>query len=155
MLFNGFAEPLRLKRKSSRLLGVYLLGLHGLALLVLCLPLAISYGLHLVLYFLLLMSAIYYVFYYSQQHDNDITTWVWQKGGGWIRNQSTSVVYSLRLRRSLQTPWFVMISLSAQGYKPEHLLILYDQVDADSFRRLRVRLKFYQDEATAFREERE
>lgn len=152
MLFNGFARPLRLKRKPSPLLGLYLVCLHGLALFALCQPLAIPLVAHVVLLIVWLASVVYHAFYYRRQHDDEPSAWVWQSGGSWLRGRAAQA-YSLIIRRSLQTPWFVMLCLAAPGRKPVYLLILYDQIDADSFRRLRVRLKCYQDEATARRDD--
>lgn len=152
MLFNGFAGPLRLKRKASRLLGLYLVSLHGLALSVLLVPLAIPTGVRILLIISWLFSVFYHLSYYRRQRDDDVTTWVWQSGGDWVHGLD-SQVYSLVVRRSLQTPWFVMLTLNAPGQKNEHLLILRDQIDPDSFRRLRVRIKFAQDETAARREE--
>lgn len=152
MLYNGFAGPLRLKRKLSRLLGGYLVSLHGLALYALCQPLAMPTGVHVILLIGWLASFMYHIRYFWLLRDNEAQAWVWQAGGCWLRG-SDSPVFSLVINRSLQTPWFVILALSAEGQKPENLLVLRDQVDENSFRRLRVRLKFFsQDDTTARRD---
>ncbi|MEJ2362746.1 MAG: hypothetical protein P8Z75_15275 [Gammaproteobacteria bacterium] len=144
MLFNGFARPLRLKRNRSRLLAAYLVIAHVLAFVALSQPLAIGAVWQVLLYLAWLCSAILNWRYYRHQHDDHGQYWIWQTSGDWLRTGEARL-YSLNLSRSLQTPWFVTVTLSAAGIKNQRLLIFRDQLDADTFRRLRVRLKLAHD----------
>jgi hypothetical protein len=152
MLSNGFARPLHLKRKPSRLLAGYLVILHVLAAVALLQPLALSVYTHAVLWLVLLSSAGYHVRYYWRQRDGDDVYWIWQAGGAWLHGDDEQLL-ALVSSKSVATPWFVRVTLAGLDRKQQHLLIVRDQLDADSFRRLRVRLKLDHDEAAASSEE--
>lgn len=152
MLSNGFARPLHLRRKASRLLVSYLVGLHVLALLALLQALNISTGTHMLLYGVVLGSAVLQAAYLRRQLDQESAYWVWQVGGAWLRTDSDRL-FHLVSGRSVQTPWFVTLTLAAQGQPRQRLLIVRDQVDADTYRRLRVRLQLHHEDAAVKREE--
>lgn len=152
MLSSGFARPLRLRRKTSRLLAVYLASLHLLGLLALLQPLAVVTVIHGLLYLLWAGSAVFHTMYFYRQRDVAGDFWVWQGGGDWLRTGQHQL-YSLDAGQSLQTPWFVIVTLVAPELPRQRLLCLCDQLDSDSFRRLRVRLKLYHDDAVARHEE--
>lgn len=151
MLSNGFDRPLHLRRKTSRLLAAYLVTVHGLALSALLQPLALTLALHIVLYVGLFASAIYHIVYFVRQHDEH-GYWVWMSGGVW-RYTAEERVLSLITNKTVQTPWFVLVTLVDNERRKVRLLIIRDQVDTDTFRRLRVRLRLHHDEATAGSEE--
>ena len=151
MLSNGFDKPLHLKRKPSRLLAAYLVCLHALALLALLQPLALSILVTAALWGSLLASAGYHVRYFRRQCDDETTYWVWQASGTWLRGGKEQV-YTLVSAKSVNTPWFVIVTLSNLTQQ-QRLLVLCDQLDADTFRRLRVRLRLHYDEAVASSED--
>lgn len=151
MLSNGFDKPLHLRRKPSKLLAVYLIVLHGLALIVLLQSLAITLLIHTILSACLLASVAYHVFYFRRQSD-DRDYWIWQAGGVW-RHGADEQSYRLFSADTVQTAWFVLLTVINLENRKRTLLFVRDQVDADTFRRLRVRLKLHHDEATASREE--
>lgn len=152
MLSNGFARPLHLRRKPSRLLAGYLLSLHVLAVLALLQPLNIATATHLLLYGVLLGSAGFHVAYFRRQRDQASAYWVWQAGGAWLRTDKEQP-FSLVRGRVVQTPWFVTLTLVAPAQPRQRLLIVRDQVDADTYRRLRVRLQLYHEDVAVKREE--
>jgi len=150
MLSNGFATPLHLKRKPSRLLASYLLLVHLLALLALIQALAVPPLLRLTAFGLVLLSVVYQSRRYRRQQDVASGYWICYADGSW-RYSGEEANYVLRAAGCVNTPWFVVLTFSGAGGEQRRLLLLCDQIDADSFRRLRVRLKFYQEEASARR----
>lgn len=151
MLSSGFSKPLLLKRKPSRLLAVFLLVMHGLALVALLLPLALTAVVYAALYLGWVASAFFHLIYYQRQQDNE-AYWVWESSGTW-RYGDSQQAFQVVQAKTVQTPWFVTITLRNAEGQQQLLLILHDQLDADSFRRLRVRLKLHQEEAAASSEE--
>jgi hypothetical protein len=151
MLSNGFDKSLHLKRKTSRVLAVYLVLIHGLVLIALVQPLAIALLIQAMLYAGLFASIAYHVVYFRRQSDGQYY-WVWHSGGVW-QHGLEGQVFRLLSARCIQTPWFVLVTLINIENQRRQILIVRDQVDADTFRRLRVRLKLHHDEAAASREE--
>jgi len=146
MLSNGFARPLCLQRKRSLLLASYLIVIHLLGLIALFQPMQISsFVLGLVLV-LLAISAAYHFRYYRLQCD-DALYWIWHANASWQYGEPTQT-WQLALSKSVQTPWFVTLTL-VSPQQQRRVLIVRDQVDADTFRRLRVRLKLHHEDAAA------
>jgi hypothetical protein len=148
MLSNGFDKPLLLKRKTSHLLIFYLVGIHVLALLALLQPIALPPAAMLVLWFILLTSVGVHARYIRRQRDNTDNYWVWQTNGMWQRVNADQT-YLLVPSKSVSTPWFVAATLTTPAREKQRLLLVCDQLDADSFRRLRVRMHLYYDKAVA------
>ena len=86
MLSNGFATPLHLKRKPSRLLAGYLLCIHALAMLALIQALAIPVAVHCALWLLWGASLVYHLFRYWPYSYDSHSFWIWQAGGDWLRH---------------------------------------------------------------------
>ncbi|MBI1421924.1 MAG: hypothetical protein GC149_00575 [Gammaproteobacteria bacterium] len=147
MLSNGFYKPLHLRRKFSRLLAAFLILLHALALLALLQSLAMPEGIHAGLYGFLLLSTVYHTKHLWSLRDTG-AYWVWQSAGTWQRTDEEKT-YRVVIARSVQTPWFVSLTLTAGSGNRHSLLIVRDQLHADTFRRLRVRLKLYQEDDAA------
>ena len=150
MLSNGFARPLHLKRKTSRLLAAFLVNMHVLALLALLQPLALNSILQVLLFGVLLFSGIYHAVLFRRQSDGQ-HFWTWQAGGAW-RYGEVDQAYALVSSSTVQTPWFVTLTLSNRQQQ-RRLLVVRDQLDADTFRRLRVRVKLAHEDAAANSEE--
>jgi hypothetical protein len=148
MLSNGFDKPLHLNRKPSRLFAGYLVLLHALALLALLQPLALSALAKGGLWSLLICSVGYHLRYFLQQCDVHNAYWVWQSGGAWLRDIEEHC-YTVVTSRSVNTPWFVVVTLACVDQPAQRILVLRDQLDPDTFRRLRVRLKLAYDEVAA------
>jgi len=150
MLSNGFARPLHLRRKASLVLAGFLIVLHVLALIALLQPLAITALVHDLLYPSVVCSVVYHAVFYRHQIDK-AHYWIWHAGGSWQYSDNERL-FSLVLPRSVQTPWFVALTLTDTRQR-QRLLIVRDQLDADTFRRLRVRVKLHQEDTAAAREE--
>jgi len=151
MLSNGFAGPLRLQRKPSKLLASYLIVLHLLGLIALLLPIAMSGAWQGVLLGLLTLSAVYHVHYYRQQRDDTSSYWVWLDSGNW-RYGDENRTYQLVVSKSVQTPWFVALTLT-DTQQQRRLLFVRDQLAADTFRHLRVRFKLHHEVTASGRDE--
>jgi len=145
MLSNGFDKPLHLRRKSSRLLAAYLVVVHGLALIALLQSLAVTQLTHAMLYTCLLASLACHAVYFRRRADGK-NYWVWHPGGVW-RQGLEERAFRLLAAESIQTPWFALVTLINVEQQRRRLLIVRDQLDADTFRRLRVRLRLHHDEA--------
>jgi len=151
MLSNGFAGPLRLQRKPSKLLAGYLIVLHLLGLMALLSPMMMPGVVQGVLLGLLTLSAMYHVRYYRQQHDATSAFWVWLDSGVW-RHGDESRTYQLVVSKSVQTPWFVSLTL-VNDQQQRRLLFVRDQLAADTFRHLRVRFKLHHEVTASGRDE--
>ena len=138
MLSSGFETPLHLKRKPSRLLAGYLLCGHVFVLLAFIQALAIPVALHVVLWLLWAASIVYHLFRYWPYSYDTHAYWVWQAGGDWLRHESTETTV-MHLKNVVQTPWFILVTLHAENAS-QRCLYFVDQLDAPTWRRLRVRL---------------
>lgn len=143
MLSNGFAGPLALKRKRSNILLAYLVCLHGLAGWALLQPLDLISGVRLLLWFMLITSAMYHRRHARHQRDN-VQYWIWRDNGNWQYGDELQI-WTLHANRSISTPWFAMVTLTCCGRRPQRLLFVRDQLDPDTFRRLCVRMKLSYD----------
>jgi thiamine transporter ThiT len=151
MLSNGFDKPLLLTRKPSRLLAAYLALLHTLGVLALLQALAIPTFGQVGLWILLTLSAGFHARYHRRQCDHSNTGWVWQASGAFVRGNDDAI-YSLITNKSVCTPWFVILTVTGVEQRPRRLLFIRDQLDVDTFRRLRVRLQLHYDDTASSNE---
>jgi len=153
MLLNGFETPLHLKRKPSRLFLLCIVFLHFIAGFSLLQPLAVPNTIHGILWIMLCASAVYHVYYYQQKsHDSD-SFWLWQAGVDWLQQTDDESRYQPVLTKTVSSHWFVLLTLCNENAKQQRLLILRDQLSPDCFRRLRVRLKMYHEDAANSKED--
>jgi len=151
MLSNGFASTIRLKRRPSRLLAAYLILVHLLALFALLSPLAVAAWLRTVGFGVVMLSIGYHSRLYPRLADTSTAHWTWNPDGYW-RHAAQQGVFILQTSACVNTSWFVVVILNGpNGKDRRRLLLIRDQLDADAFRRLRVRLRFSHDEASARR----
>ncbi len=140
-LSGKYATPLRLELGRSRLLQLYLGLLHGVALLILPfmqLPATIVLPVALVL---LLSYLRYRRRYWRAAHPDAVRSVVWGVAdrveltlGSGRRADATL------LPQGFIQPWLVILHLRPDTGRRRHLMVLPDMLDAESFRRLRVRL---------------
>ena len=141
MLSNGFDAPLRLELKASGILIRFQLLVHFLAIVALSFPSDTPLVIKLILYLFVVVSAIMSQRKY-RENVGDPELFIWQKKSNWIEiKKGRENVWHCQ-QGNLVTPWFVVVGL--QNEKKRRLLILKDQCDAQSFRRLRVKLKYFQ-----------
>lgn len=138
MLFNGFETPLHLKRKPSRMLAGYLLGGHMLALLALSHALAVPFVLHLGLWLLWGASLVYHGYRYWPRSYDSQAWWVWQARSDWVYNSAPAPAL-MQLHNAVVTAWFILVTLR-NAQTTRRCLYFADQLEADTWRRLRVRL---------------
>lgn len=138
MLSNGFDKPLYLRRKPSTQLAIFLFVVHILALLSLARALAIPLPVHVILWLLWGASVFYYTCRYWPRSYDKGQYWIWQANGDWVIN--TEPVHTvMSLRNTVITAWFILVKLYDK-HGTRHCIYFADQLDADTWRRLRVRL---------------
>jgi len=144
MSSNAFNKPLRLARKPSRLLATYLVLLYLLAFVATGLagiPLLFKFGSALLL---LIGGFTHYHWYQLHSHDAK-TFWVWQSDANWIEDIAGRLQSWSLQPGYVITPWFIMLVLGNAAGKKRRLLLIRDQTDRDTFRRLSVRLGCYKE----------
>ena len=145
MLSNGFAAPIRLEPKTSTRFLVFIVITHTLAVIALMHPSSLNYGVRLLFVLAVIASGIYH---YRKQKFAKHGLWIWQTSGDWQSVQDNFTdTWQLQRIYSL-TRYFVALRLVNNTGKRQDLLWVYDQFDAQTFRRLRVRLAYAQVEAT-------
>ena len=145
MLSNGFEIPIRLDAVPSRLYFYFILLVHALAMIAMLYPSSINSLLRGLMAIGVIISCIYHL---TIQLRADRWVWIWQQSGLWLGEQDGFQV-AWRLHHTFsETYWFIAIRLVNDLNQKQDLLLLRDQLDADSFRRLRVRLRFAQVDAT-------
>jgi hypothetical protein len=145
MLSNGFATPIRLKPVPSRCLRNFMLFTHALAVIALLHPSSLELWLRIALILGVFVSGI---FHFRKVMRAGCAEWVWLRSGEW-QSARDNFKSNWRVQRIFSlTRYFVALRLITPTGQREDVLWFRDQFDAESFRRLRVRLQFYQVEAT-------
>jgi len=145
MLSNGFDAPLHLHLKPSKSLYQFHLLAHGMAMLAIFIP----SGLLLEIKAFLLVSVVLQFGLITRNYrqlQNTKEQFIWQKGDIWLSKSADSVTSWTCLPNTLVKARFVIVNLANECNK-RTLLIMSDQCDIQTFRRLKVRLKYYQGEA--------
>lgn len=143
MLSNGFDAPLRLKLKPSRRLIQFQMLVHVLAIIAISFPSSVPLAIKLILYVYVVYSAVRIQYEYKSARSE---SFVWQKSTQWLEDIDGKETFWSCQSGNLVLPWFVVVNLVSENQK-RRLLIVKDQCDAPSFRRLRVKLKYFQGEA--------
>lgn len=144
MLSNGFDAPLHLRLKASKVLIRFQLSVHMLAIFALGLPSNIPLAVKVFLFVFVIVSAVIMQRNYRHRIPRD-ELFVWQKKALWVEYLDGGETCWLCRPGNLVTPWFVVVRLCRKEQK-RSLLIFWDQCDAQLFRRLRVKLKYFQGE---------
>ena len=156
MSLNGYANPLHLDLSPSLLSAVVLIVLHLLAMVcIFLLPFPVFYLLATGL--LLVHSLWQTLLNVLLIHKSAITSLVWKNDNDWLVNlRSGELVYANLLSSSYVHPDMTVLNFRLQRqnkmvsgflseivsrYQSKSVVLLTDNIDKDSFRRLRVRLK--------------
>ncbi len=143
MSSNGFEIPIRLDRKPS----YYQL---GFSVITHCLALVASIyssGLPLIVKLVLIILIGISFVYQARAIITNLPVWVCYKNGEWLlQSESGSEVWQLVAVQSV-TPWFATFQLRNSANRKIDVLVVRDQVDDQTYRRLRVYLKLAQVEA--------
>ena len=142
MLSNGFDTPLRLELKTSKILISFQLLVHLLAIVAISFPSSVPIFIKFVLFVFVAVSAVMLQRKYRYRLHH-VELFVWQKNSLWIESGGDKQQVWECQPGNLVTPWFVVVRLCSENKKLS-LLIVKDQCDAQSFRRLRVKLKYFQ-----------
>ena len=145
MLSNGFEIPIQLKPVSSKLYCYFVLSTHAMAIFALLHPSSLLLWFRLLLVVGVVASGIYHI----RRHAGvSRATWIWQHSGVWKREQDKMESNWYLSRIFSLTRYFVALRLVNDAGQRADVLWFRDQFDAQNFRRLRVRLQFFQVEAT-------
>ena len=145
MLSNGFVIPIRIEPTPSRYFIVLAIIVHGLAMLALLLPSSVPLWARVLIGLGVLVSCIWHL---KKNTCNLNTSWVCQGTGKWQSSEDIDQHNWYLSGVSTLTNLFVSFSLADDAGKKANLLIFRDQLDEDTFRRLRVYLRYAQVEAT-------
>jgi len=115
---------------------------HLLAIIAISFPSAIPLMIKVSLYFFVVMSAVILQRKYRDSRSHP-EIFVWQKNSVWLELDNDTEYAWQCLHGNLVAPWFVVVRLQSEK-KKRSLLIVRDQCDGQSFRRLRVKLKYFQ-----------
>ena len=140
MLSTTFAAPLRIKPRFSRRLAVILALIHGGALLFLLLS-SLPPLLKLALLLLILWSAIRaarYHLWLGQKHPLLPAELVLQNNVAQLDDEQQAKISPT----TYVQPWLIVLNLNLPGRKRCSLVLFPDALDEQTFRRLRVRLKY-------------
>lgn len=144
MSSNGFDTPIRLKRTTSNLHFFVQLFFHCVALFAVVYPTSLPIIARILLVGLLLMSFAYQV----HRLLRPLPVWVWYFPGEWRESQDDyRLVWSLT-SIPYCTPWCILLKLRSASGERHQLLVLRDQIDRHTYRRLYVRLRLTQVDAT-------
>jgi len=145
MLSNGFDAPLRLELNASKILIRFQFLVHLLAIIAISFPSDVPLVIKFVLYVFVAISAVMLQRKYRESISRT-ALFIWQKNSLWIESNNDKQQVWQCQPGNLVTAWFVVVRLYSEK-KKRSLLIFKDQCDAQSFRRLKVKLKYFQGEA--------
>lgn len=139
MSSSAYAAPLRLELRRSRRLALYLLAVHAGALaLIPALPLAAPAA-WLLAGLVLLCLLRSYAGRVLMRGGHDVVALVWERDGAWRLLERGGREPVCRLRPdSYVHPLLTVLNFT--GERRGAVVLLPDSLDADTFRRLRVRL---------------
>ena len=146
MLSNGFAIPIKIELTPSVYYRNLILGIHGIACIALFIPTSLSVWVSLIIGLGVIASGMWHV---KRNTGHLYTGWICHDVQHW---QTATDHYQHRWRLvqfMTVTQWFIGVRLQNDKDEKTSLLIFCDQLDADAFRRLRVRLLFAQVDATS------
>ncbi|MCK5334881.1 MAG: hypothetical protein KAQ67_01900 [Gammaproteobacteria bacterium] len=143
-----YEKPLTLKLHSSAVLKYYLICVHILAVF------AVFYAtLNTSLQIMSLLFITAYYFYQNNKSDR-VKEVVWLQDNNWKLYEQQDTFTEARLTpESFLSSWLVILAFKAESGKRVNILVPYDAVDKESFRRLKLRItilkpKYLQAEST-------
>lgn len=149
MSSTKYASPLRLEiQRSQKLLSLLLVTHLGAFMLIWTLTIAIQWQLLLAL--IILGSLFYYTkAYYLLTSPNAVVHAIWDADENWHLSLANGSIISARLLPDTYIhPWLVVLNFICQDPSKKYSLpLLPDSLDANTLRRLRVRLRTSSPEA--------
>lgn len=131
-----YATPLILDLKKSSIVNVYQIAVHLLAVF------AVLYASISAWLMLVLVVFISLHFFYQKTTSNKFSKIVWLSDNQWNLYRSDEDFSEARLTvMSFLTSWLVILAFKIDDAGRVNVLIPYDMLDAENFRRLKVRLK--------------
>ena len=146
MLSNGFAIPIKIELTPSVYYRNTLLGMHGLACIALFIPSSLPVWIRLTIGLVVLVSGVLHL---KRNTGHLNACWMLHDVQHW-RTAKDQFQHRWRLTQIITvTQWFVGVRLQNEQDEKINLMIFCDQLDPETFRRLRVRLRFAQVDATS------
>jgi len=134
-LSKEFASPLILEFKHSRVIQLYLISIHFLAILSLLLSALMPYQKAIVLIFIVVS------FLYQKNKLFRYKKLLWSKENDWVIFDDLDNGVNVRLTPlSFSSSWLVILALRTENNKAVNLLVPYDALSEESFRLLKVKL---------------
>ena len=140
MLSNGFDATLHLKLRPSKILLAIRLIAHILALVAISLPLHMQIEIKVAVYFFIFISLALTIKNYKKTKHQQ-TVYRWKNSNQWVESTAQGDVVWSCLHGAMLNPWFLIVSLE-NADKKESIFIGRDQCSDETYRRLRVRLKY-------------
>lgn len=143
MSLSKYATPLALNRHPSKRFAIYLIAAHSLALVVLCLPMALPWYGRLILGFAVLFSLVYTLMGVAWlRFPSSVVSLHWDHNDVWTLTNATGITVQARLLAdTLVTSKLVILRFACDDGRRRVVPLLWDGVNGDSLRRLRVRLR--------------
>jgi hypothetical protein len=130
-----YATPLVLEIFPSRLHHILLVNIQALVATSI---LFLSWDLPLRLLCVVIILSLHY---YLLRRSTSCRHLVWQSGNGWLLTINNETIHATLLQESLVTSWLIILLFRTEPGRSLSVLIWADSVHADTFRKLRVRLK--------------
>ncbi|CAB1276605.1 protein YgfX [Candidatus Nitrosacidococcus tergens] len=137
-----YATPLYLNLSPSKILELYLVFIHSIALAALSF-LDFSWQLHIVILILIGVSLFKSIKRYAfLSYLDSITQLIWEQKDTWCLVQKNGISYTGELlANSFISTYLVILNFkTASSWQPIYVILLKDNVNQTSFRKLRVRL---------------
>ncbi len=139
----SFTVPIHLRAGASRRLALGILLAHGGAA-VITMTVALPGWVTLALGGALLMSLAWSWYWHVLHRGDAVTEAVLYTDGSWlVTTAGRGTIPAVLASDSFAQPWLTVLLFTFEDGRRRTLLLLPDNTEADAFRRLRVRLKFW------------
>ena len=136
-MLKEFASLLTLELRPSAVFNYFWIVVHSLAVFAVVYA-SIHWYLQI---FLLLLLALHFVF--QRQAKNQPDKLIWLNGNDWRlydKNNDDEYTQASLTPMSFLSSWLVILVLETENEKRVNVLVLFDSLDTEIFRRLKVRL---------------
>lgn len=135
-----FEAPLRIEPAPSRWATAWIIGVHGLGIATV--PWLESAWLQLLCPVIVLVSAVAAVRARRDRARDPLALLLWRSDGRWECGRGSPAECAVMDAAPFVQPWLVVVRLRMEATRSRRYLVLFpDSVDAQVFRRLRVRLR--------------
>lgn len=133
-MLKEYASPLTLELSASVVLNAFLIVVHALAVLAV-LYAQIDWTVQMIF---VVMIGIYFI--YQKQSINQSAKLIWFSGNDWHLYLDGEYTEARLTSMSFHSSWLIILAFKARSGRRVNVPLLYDALDAEVFRRLKVRL---------------